>query len=139
MSRFRITNSPDDKVAMIQIDECRLQAFVFLVEDASVTACCGQRQPQPNWWRMEKQSEQIRLREQHGCGGANVYNSACKGRPPTAVPGRSNHEKGLAMNFRNCSSRSTACHQWLAQNAARFGLFNLPSEPWHWSVKRKIE
>ena len=23
---------------------------------------------------------------------------------------------------------------WLTANAARFGFFNLPSEPWHWSV-----
>lgn len=83
-------------------------------------------------WRSSDQ--QIALREQHGCGGANVYNRACKGSPPTAVPGRSNHEKGLAIDFRNCSSRSTACFKWLAANAARFGLFNLPSEPWHWSV-----
>jgi hypothetical protein len=22
----------------------------------------------------------------------------------------------------------------LADNASRFGFFNLPSEPWHWSV-----
>ncbi|MDP9072547.1 MAG: hypothetical protein M3N68_14935 [Actinomycetota bacterium] len=24
--------------------------------------------------------------------------------------------------------------QWLAGNASRFGFYNLPSEPWHWSV-----
>jgi LAS superfamily LD-carboxypeptidase LdcB len=44
------------------------------------------------------------------------------------------HERGLAVDFRNCSVRSTACYQWLAGNAARFGFFNLPSEPWHWST-----
>lgn len=54
--------------------------------------------------------------------------------PPTARPGRSNHEKGLAIDFSNCSTRSTKCYQWLSKNAARFGLYNLPSEPWHWSV-----
>lgn len=54
--------------------------------------------------------------------------------PPTAKPGTSMHEKGLAVDFTNCSTRSTACYQWLAGNAERFGLKNLPPEPWHWST-----
>jgi LAS superfamily LD-carboxypeptidase LdcB len=58
--------------------------------------------------------------------------SAC--RPPTAKPGTSQHEVGLAIDFSNCSSRSSACFQWLAGNAARFGFHNLPVEPWHWST-----
>ncbi len=44
------------------------------------------------------------------------------------------HERGLAIDFSNCGVRSTPCYQWLAANAHRFGFFNLPSEPWHWSV-----
>jgi hypothetical protein len=44
------------------------------------------------------------------------------------------HERGLAIDFRNCNSRGSACYRWLAANASRFGLFNLPSEPWHWST-----
>lgn len=55
-------------------------------------------------------------------------------RPPTARPGTSMHEQGKAIDFNNCSSRSTACYQWLASNASRFGFHNLPSEPWHWST-----
>lgn len=82
-------------------------------------------------WRDTKQQE--KLRADHGCGGANVYNANCKASPPTAVPGRSRHEFGIAIDFSNCSSRSTACYKWLAANAARFGFKNLPSEPWHWS------
>lgn len=54
--------------------------------------------------------------------------------PPTAPPGSSMHEVGLAIDFNNCNSRSTACYQWLSANARRFGFYNLPSEPWHWSV-----
>lgn len=53
--------------------------------------------------------------------------------PPTARPGTSNHERGLAIDFDRCSSRGTACYQWLAAHAAEFGLQNLPSESWHWS------
>jgi hypothetical protein len=80
---------------------------------------------------------QIDLRIAH-CGGNTYYNiyekpsSQCS--PPTARPGGSNHERGLAIDFENCGSHSTACWQWLNQNAARFGFHNFPVEPWHWSL-----
>ena len=79
---------------------------------------------------------QIELRRQN-CGSSNyaIYQASpgsCS--PPTARPGTSNHERGLAVDFRSCSTRGTACYQWLAVNAARFGFYNLPSEPWHWST-----
>lgn len=59
-------------------------------------------------------------------------------RPPTARPGTSQHEKGLAIDFthngRLIRSRSNAGYQWLANNASTYGFKNLPSEPWHWST-----
>jgi LAS superfamily LD-carboxypeptidase LdcB len=62
--------------------------------------------------------------------------SACS--PPTARPGSSNHERGLAIDFRYggslIQSRSSPGFQWLAAHAATYGFYNLPSEPWHWSV-----
>lgn len=62
--------------------------------------------------------------------------SSC--RPPTARPGQSMHEEGLAVDFtwngRVITSRSSPAFQWMRANAARFGMYNLPSEPWHWSV-----
>lgn len=62
--------------------------------------------------------------------------SACS--PPTARPGHSMHERGLAIDFTLdgalISTRSNRGYAWLADNAARFGLHNLPSEPWHWST-----
>jgi hypothetical protein len=81
-------------------------------------------------------ARQIELRRQH-CGSSHyaIYemrSSQCS--PPTARPGASQHERGLAIDFTNCSSRSSRCFAWLAANANRFGLFNLPSEPWHWST-----
>lgn len=81
-------------------------------------------------------AQQIALRRAH-CGSSQyaIYempSSQC--RPPTARPGQSNHEVGLAIDFSNCSSRGTACYRWLAANASSFGFYNLPSEPWHWSV-----
>ncbi len=87
-------------------------------------------------WGYRDTQRQIELRRAH-CGGSaeavfSAPSSSCS--PPTARPGRSMHERGLAVDFKNCSSRSTPCYQWLSRNAARFGLFNLPSEPWHWST-----
>lgn len=82
-------------------------------------------------WRST--AEQIALRIAH-CGG-DIYTapaSSCS--PPTARPGSSQHEFGLAIDFANCSSRSTPCYQWLAEYGEAYGLFNLPSEPWHWST-----
>jgi len=85
-------------------------------------------------------SEQVTLRQAH-CGTSTyaVYQMpASQCTPPTARPGMSMHEQGLAIDFlssgRLISSRSDPAFQWLANNAARFGFFNLPSEPWHWSV-----
>lgn len=65
--------------------------------------------------------------------------SASRCRPPTARPGASMHEKGLALDL-TCDgslirSRSNRCFQWLASGNAEFwGFKNLPSEPWHWST-----
>lgn len=53
--------------------------------------------------------------------------------PPTALPGTSMHEKGLAVDFHRCG-RGSRCFDWLRRHAAAFGLRNLPSEPWHWST-----
>jgi hypothetical protein len=58
--------------------------------------------------------------------------------PPTARPGASMHERGLAIDFtangRFITSRTDPGFVWLAANAARHGFRNLPSEPWHWST-----
>ena len=58
--------------------------------------------------------------------------------PPTARPGRSMHEQGRAIDFRSnrslITSRSNPAFVWLSNNAARYGFYNLPSEPWHWST-----
>jgi septal ring factor EnvC (AmiA/AmiB activator) len=84
--------------------------------------------------------EQIALRRAH-CGTSNyaIYEmpaSQCS--PPTAIPGTSMHEQGLAIDF-TCNGGGTVssgdeCWNWLQANAVGFGLYNLPSEPWHWST-----
>ncbi len=89
-------------------------------------------------WRSS--DAQVSLRRSH-CGSSeyavwSAPSSSC--RPPTARPGQSNHERGLAIDFthggRAINTRRSPAYQWLAANAAAYGLYNLPSEPWHWSV-----
>ncbi len=82
---------------------------------------------------------QIAVRR-NNCGSSNyaIYEmpaSSC--RPPTARPGSSMHERGLAIDFvQNGSTlnRGSSAFAWLRANAASYGFFNLPSEPWHWST-----
>ena len=83
---------------------------------------------------------QIALRRQN-CGTSDyaIYQmppDQCS--PPTARPGLSMHEQGLAVDFsvngRFLTSRSDPAFLWLAANARRWGFSNLPSEPWHWST-----
>ena len=91
-------------------------------------------------WGYRDHSTQIRLRRAH-CGTSNwaIYHqrsSTC--RPPTARPGQSQHELGKAIDFtyngRTIGSRSSPAFMWLRANAGRYGFYNLPSEPWHWST-----
>jgi LAS superfamily LD-carboxypeptidase LdcB len=86
-------------------------------------------------WGYRNPEDQRRLREQHCPDPVNSPSYAC--RPPTARPGHSMHERGLAIDFtyegRTVSSGSVA-YRWLRANAGRYGLQNLPGEPWHWST-----
>lgn len=87
-------------------------------------------------------SGQIELRRQN-CGPTNYdifQKDPFQCRPPTARPGSSNHERGLAIDFTANGmvlTRSSRSFQWLAANAGRYGFYNLPSEPWHWSADGK--
>ncbi|MEM8905396.1 MAG: D-alanyl-D-alanine carboxypeptidase family protein [Actinomycetota bacterium] len=89
-------------------------------------------------WR--DSASQIALRRAH-CGPTefDIYvrpSSECS--PPTARPTASMHERGLALDFSNdgvlITRRDDRAYLWLLENAADYGFFNLPSEPWHWSV-----
>jgi D-alanyl-D-alanine carboxypeptidase len=87
----------------------------------SSLALCG-------WgWRSSQQQQE--LWDAHNCDVRCTV--------PTAPPGSSMHERGLAIDFtsggQTIQSRSSAAFQWLSANASSYGLYNLPSEPWHWS------
>ena len=79
---------------------------------------------------------QIELRKVNGC--PNVWtapSSSC--RVPTAIPGRSLHEIGMAVDITSggkaLTSKSPA-FKWLRAHADEYGFVNLPAEPWHWSI-----
>ncbi len=109
-----------------------LQQMLNAAADDGVMLCGGgYRSP----------DEQIAVRRAN-CGTSNyaIYempSSQCS--PPTARPGSSMHEEGLAIDF-DCngggviSSRSSPCYVWLDAHAASYGLYNLPSEEWHFST-----
>lgn len=81
-------------------------------------------------WGWRSSQRQQELWDEHNCDtGCTV---------PTARPGSSMHEQGLAIDFtsggQTIQSRSSAAFQWLDANAGSHGFHNLPSEPWHWST-----
>jgi len=85
-------------------------------------------------------AQQIELRKQH-CGTSDyaIYempSNQCS--PPTARPGQSMHEQGLAVDLTSAGSLITTHNEplwiWLDAHAADYGFYNLASEPWHWSV-----
>jgi hypothetical protein len=117
--------------------------IIRLINDASnaginLTIFSGFRSPE----------SQIRLRIQN-CGGNSHYNiyekpsGQCT--PPTARPGRSMHQQGLAIDIA-CDEKTInlrknpatkKCFDWLEKNASKYGLKNLRSENWHWSTNGK--
>jgi hypothetical protein len=76
--------------------------------------------------------QQIALRQRY-CSNVFDPNAICS--RPVALPGRSRHEQGLAVDF----STSAAGFAWLAAHAPEFGLQHLGGvasgvEPWHYSI-----
>lgn len=59
---------------------------------------------------------------------------------PAAAPGQSMHQWGLAIDF-TCNGitigQNYSCINWMKKNASAYGVWNLPSEPWHWSSNGK--
>ena len=90
-------------------------------------------------WGYRTTEEQIALRLSHcGNSGDAIFDlSAAACEPPTANPLRSEHERGLAIDFTQDGAVLNAGSPgflWLQEHAAEYGFFNLPSEAWHWST-----
>ncbi|WP_232344630.1 M15 family metallopeptidase [Actinoplanes awajinensis] len=79
---------------------------------------------------------QIELRTINGCPDVwTAPASSC--RVPTAIPGRSLHEIGLAVDISSAGktiSSKTPAFKWLTVHAKEYGFVNLPAEAWHWSI-----
>lgn len=91
-------------------------------------------------WGYRDSDQQVALRKAH-CGSSDydIYEKpANQCHPPTARPGASMHERGLAIDFTYqgsiITSHSSPAWIWLNKNAKTYGLYNLASEPWHWST-----
>ncbi|MBZ4398157.1 M15 family metallopeptidase [Myxococcus sp. AS-1-15] len=65
-----------------------------------------------------------------------LYEQYRRGRGNKAArPGRSNHQRGLAVDL-VIGKRTSKRYQWLQANACRFGFRRtVPSEPWHWEYR----
>lgn len=86
-------------------------------------------------WRSHRQQVQLRFQN---CGVSTkaVYTWPAKWcTPPTARPGTSMHERGLAVDFRPLRGVTRAgMYAWLRANAPKYRLYQLPSENWHYST-----
>lgn len=108
-----------------------IQGLLNAAYNEGVSSICG--------YGFRDPGDQVALRRQN-CGSSDyaIYQapaSSCS--PPTAVPGSSMHEQGLAIDFTS-GSRTIGCsgsvYSFLRNNAADYGLHNLPGECWHWST-----
>lgn len=86
-------------------------------------------------FRSKQRQEKLRS---DNCGASNIYNKNATCQPPTALPGTSMHESGLAFDLqcdgKSIRTKDNRCFLWLKSNASKYGLYNLSSEPWHWST-----
>ncbi len=130
--RSEVVEIDDANGGIVLVHRCVAESFSQLFADASADgvplAGFG------GWRDIERQRE---LRVTNGCPDVNTApSSSC--RTPTAIPGRSLHERGIAIDFRlgnqPINSHASPGFQWLDANAGRYGFKNLPSEPWHWST-----
>jgi D-alanyl-D-alanine carboxypeptidase len=128
--RAKFTIADTTAVYGVTVNKTIAYAFQRMVDDAKadgiVISGGGFRTTQ----------RQIELRTINGCPDVwTAPSSSC--RVPTAIPGRSLHELGLAVDISSGGktiTRKSPAYAWLATNADEYGFINLPSEAWHWSI-----
>ncbi len=98
-------------------------AFERMAADARTA---GQSLLVTSGWRSYQQQRYLWRRYRQGLG------------PKAARPGRSNHNRGLAVDLVVGSEEASPTYDWLAGNACRFGFRRtVASEPWHWEYRPK--
>ncbi|MFI5897422.1 M15 family metallopeptidase [Actinoplanes sp. NPDC051513] len=130
-TRAGFTIDDTTQVYGITVNKTITYAFKHMIDDAARDGV-----PLSGGGFRTKQ-RQIELRVINGCPDIwTAPASSC--RVPTAIPGRSLHEIGLAIDMtaggKSINSRESIAFKWLAAHAASYGFVNLPSEPWHWSI-----
>ena len=86
-------------------------------------------------WGYRTAEDQRRLREQNCPDPVNSEPGDCH--PATARVGTSNHERGLAVDFRMADGRplTSGAIEWLHANGPRYGfIFGIDTEAWHGSA-----
>ena len=131
---FRIGSGPDDVgLRLWRVNGIVIEEGIAANLSAMVDAAAADGIDLTAWgWRSTEQ--QVALRQQNCSDVYQTAPSSC--RPPTAIPGTSRHEFGRAIDVHVDGRAITAASpvfDWLSENAATYGFFNLPSEPWHWS------
>ncbi len=92
-------------------------------------------------WGYRSHSTQIDLREEH-CGTSyyaiwQMPSDHCN--PPTAIPGKSDHEWGRAWDGTVNGftvAHDDPGHRWLRKNAQRWNFVEHHIESWHWYIPR---
>jgi zinc D-Ala-D-Ala carboxypeptidase len=130
-SRATFKMADTTKVYGITVNKVVAYPFQRMIDDA------GKAGVKLSGGGFRTKEQQIALRTTNGCPDVwTAPASSC--RVPTAIPGHSLHELGLAIDLttggKTINSHSSPAFKWLAANAAKYGFTNLPSEPWHWSI-----
>ena len=132
-----VTDSVD---AGVEVHRCIATAVEALLRDINLAF----EDENISGWGWRPPDRQIELRRQN-CGPTHedIYEKPSREcTPPTARPGRSMHERGLAVDVHVdgqtlCYPHRECSHSvfiWLRDHAASYGLQKLSSEAWHWSV-----
>ncbi|NMO50042.1 D-alanyl-D-alanine carboxypeptidase [Actinoplanes sp. TBRC 11911] len=132
VTQVRATFTTADATTVYGITVHRSVAFAFqrMIDDAKADGIVL------SGGGFRTRQRQIELRKINGCPDISTAPaSSC--RVPTAIPGRSLHEIGLAVDITSGGKTLTAKSAgfaWLKAHADEYGFANLPSEPWHWSI-----
>jgi zinc D-Ala-D-Ala carboxypeptidase len=130
-SRATFTVANTTKVYGITVNKAVAYPFQRMIDDAAKAGV------KLSGGGFRTKAQQIALRTTNGCPDVwTAPASSC--RVPTAIPGRSLHELGLAVDLstggRTIPNHASPAYKWLAANASKYGFVNLPSEAWHWSI-----
>ncbi|MEU4425940.1 M15 family metallopeptidase [Actinoplanes sp. NPDC024001] len=130
-SRANFTVAQTTKVYGVTVNKVVAYPFQRMIDDAARAGI------KISGGGFRTKEQQIALRKSNSCPDVwTAPASSC--RVPTAIPGRSLHEVGLAVDLtsggKSINTRKSPAFKWLAANAGRYGFVNLPSEPWHWSI-----